>query len=544
MRVRREASVTRPARFRGLKTKPNSGSAARVVSRRRRRVRVWLVSEVGAAVTELDFRRLVPFAAAVAAAFSACTCSKSPASSSGRSSNGHVLDASGGTSPNAGSGGTGGGFATGATGGTSGVDSGPTGILPCASEPPSSVPVPSGWPAGAKRLPALDPDVYVFEVPPAGPLTWKACGTGCLELVNTWAPSVIDPMVTTAGWGAVINGTSWMIVERHYQNRIDMWVGPVDGAAVRTFIEERPRGTVPNGFSSAVGIDESGYVVEVGIHDSTAWQLGATLNGPLRCLFKEHVIKGQGLPQSFLGFATSDTRWALLNDAYGPHPTGELPLGSATAGVPELIDSPPGYAWDDSGIAGLPEGFIMTGYRPAPQLALLVWTPATGVVPFTASPGPTESDSAPASDGRTVVWLHGSGLRLSDAGVASWSNVELMRATDDGHFPVAGTVVGRLPTPYVWIKPLVYGDYVAGFVSPDPSVRPSPFALRLSDRRIWIIPNRGPDVWWDKVLYLSSDEVALTEQTDAEWDQTIVRYRLDSLGPGQPLDKVTDAGAP
>jgi hypothetical protein len=503
-------------------------------------------------VTELDFRRIMPFAAAVAAAFSACTCSKSPASSSGPFSNGHVLDASGGASNGTGgTGGTGGGFATGATGGTSEVDAGPTGILPCASEPPSSVPVPSGWPAGAKRLPALDPDVYVFEVPPAGPLTWKACGTGCLELVNTWAPSL------TYGVGAgpkavVVNGTPWIMLPRFYQNRIDTWTGPVDGAAVRTLIQTDEAGTVPNGFFSPLGIAAAGYVLDVGIHDSTAWELGATLSGPLRCLFKEHFNRSQGTPQMFSDFATSDTRWALRSD--GAPDIGELPLGSATAGIPELIASPPGYTWS-IGLAGLPEGFVMTGYDATPQLGLQVWTPATGVVPFTAQPGPGESDSPPASDGRTVVWLHGSGLKVADAGfnagVATWSNVELMEATDDGHFPVAGTVVGRLPTPYVWIKPLVYGDYVAGFVGPalsdnNPRARPSPFLLRLSDDVIWILPPRSPDVFWESMVYLSTDELALVESAyGGAWaHRTIVRYRLDSLGLGESLESAIDAGAP
>lgn len=494
-----------------------------------------------------SLRRKASLLAAVALGASAYMCSRSPqGQGGGAGDNGHIVYEDG--SADTASGGSGGTIAgSGGIGATGGGDAGPTGILPCASLPPSSEPVPAGWPAGAKRLPALDPDVYVFEVPPdPTPLTWKVCGTGCKELVNTWAPSLGDGLwVDTIG--AAVGNTPWLILRRRHANYVGTWIGPADGGAVHMLAEEVSSGTVPHGFSSPAGIGASGFVVSAELHETSTWEMGATLDGPLRCMFEE-----RGFNQLFSELATSSTRWALWPQGNGPGWSSQLPIGSAQA-LLDPVPIPAGYT-RGGGFVGLPEGFVMTGYQPV-SCALFIWTPAAGTVPFVAAPPPDASDTPVASDGNRIAWLHGSGLSM-DAGQASWSKVELMLATDNGQFPVTGTSVGVLPTFEPWTDTqgpsALRGDYFAGWLEsgwPHPVApeRLVPFVLRLSDHRIWIIPPRSPDVRWRNILYLSDDEIGLLERSIHSFTgyaDTVVRYRLDSLGPGETLGDALDAGVP
>lgn len=473
----------------------------------------------------------------------------------------HLIDSSAGAAASGGSGGStaasggsGGLPATAGRGGTvatGGSDAGLTGIFPCASVPPSSEPVPAGWPAGAKRLPALDPDVYVFEVPAdPKPLTWKACGPGCEELVNTWAPSQAHGLWADT-LGAAVGNTPWLVLVQNYPDYVGTWIGSADGAPVHILAEEIPHGTVPHGGAARSGITRAGFAVTVEAHETLSWVLGAPLDGPLRCMFREHVASG--VPQVFEDLATLSSRWALWSASGGPPRTGELPMGSPSAAVPTGIDAPPGFTSVDA-LRALPEGFVMAAYRPE-STALFVWTPAGGTVPFVAAPAPDASDEPVASDGNRIAWLHGSGLS-TDGGYDLWSKVELMLATDSGQFPVTGTSIGVLPTfeagTGTWGPWHLRGDYLAGWLRSGwphpPSLGPLvPFVLRLSDQHIWFIPPRGPDVLWRNILYLSDNEIGLLERTLKSYTgyaDTVVRYRLDSLGPGETLADALAGGVP
>ncbi len=492
-------------------------------------------------------------AAAAVLLASACTCSRSPATRAGLGDTGHVIhDAAGGASDASDAaggtrGGSGGGSGTSGAG-TAGAYTGPTGLLACASLPPSSEPVPNGWPAGAKRLPALDPDVYVFEVPPdPAPLTWKACGTGCLELVNTWATGLSDPLYANTK-GGLVSSTPWLMLKRRYATRLQTWVGPVEGGAVRMLDEQIEGAKEDHGFSSPVGVHGAGYVVTVYNAPGSAsanWVLSATPSGQaLHCVFSEKTTADR--TQVFFELATSTDRWALRSDI-GPIVTGTLPLDEPMPALPSLISPPAGWSWT-SGLAGLSHALVLAAYRPV-QTVAYSWAPGAGLISLTGTSASSETDGAVASDGSRIAWEHGSGLTVDAQSVARWSKIELMVATDTGSYPVSGNSVGQLPTLYAWTPLLLRGDYVAGWASMDASLKPEllPYVLRLSDRRFWTIHNRSPDVYWDRVLYVSDTEVALLEKTRktfASYFRTIVRYRLDSLGAGQPLDAVIDGGVP
>jgi hypothetical protein len=489
--------------------------------------------------------RAVLIIAALALAFSACTCSPSSEEDSAlhRGGSAGVL-VGGGAGGGLHSGGSGG--VTGGTGGTissnGGADAGPTGLLPCSTIPPASDPIPPEWPVGAKRLPALDADVNVFELPPdPSPLTWKDCGKGCMQLENTWAPSIEHGLFADSVGGLVKDKPWVMLTQRWSTTQFRQWIGPVSGTAALSLVRGNESGA--QGFSSFQGVTSAGYAVAVFLHDSATWMMAAAPTSKLSCLF---MTRSNTKNSAFFNkFVTTVDRWAASGDDYSPILTGKLPLDKPNDVLPTMIPKPTSN-WAN-GVVALDNGFAFHGYHEPPQTSLWVWTGGGGTTRLVSAPPPSDSDYGVASDGTHVVWQHGSGLSVDSKDVARWSKVVLMTATNDGQFPLTGSPVGQLPTVFIWAPLLLRGDYVLGWTGDWNGGDNTPYLLRLSDRRIWLIPPRGKSVFWLNAVYLADDEVALLEKTRLTyvgWADTIVRYRFDALGPGQPLDDVVDGGTP
>jgi hypothetical protein len=369
----------------------------------------------------------------------------------------------------------------------------------------------------------LPAEVHVFELEqPAASLSWKPCGDGCRELETPWAEVGETPIYVRLA-AEVIDGEPWLAFKQRVPGELVVtWLGPVDGSAVAGFVHaDQVTSPTTAGF---IGIVQGMTKVFAVYAKSGTWILGLLPDGTTRCLARPHA------DSIMTGGTISKSRWAVTGDngmriLSGPWPPE--PDGSDLLQLPSPGEQHNLALWSD--------GFAWEAYL-EPEVELWRWVP--GGQPQRLLGGITDDACCAAGDKQWFVWLQGRGYHLEDS-VAHWDSIDMMAAaTSQSTLPLTGKVVRSFPgySMLVGYATVNGGHWLTGGVDRETNEAVT-FVVRISDGRLWRIPNR-PGQRWDRMLYVTDEEVAIAE---AHYGlppgvRTIVRYELSSLGPGELPD--------
>jgi hypothetical protein len=419
-----------------------------------------------------------------------------------------------------------------ADGGPGGGDAGVDGAFmhPCSELPAAPEAVPAGYPAGAKRLPALPAQVEVFEVPaPSALLQWADCGTGCKELVTSWADAGSGPL-TERTIGGLVNGEPWFALRQVLPGSfVRTWIGPLGGPAAKAFVERLGTGNVDTGFLEPLSLVASGGIFAVFYHDEFMYVFTTSVAGNPVC------TAWRGKP-TFVPFsaAISAGRWAIAGSP-APIVTGAWPVVAGQEDI-RTLTTPSGDELNDVGSAG--EWLFWGGFGGDQRFRLWGWRPLGNVELLVQPPSDVAADLCCAAAGsESISWLRGL-QRYDDNGVARWKQVDLVTLALPIHqVPIAGMLVRQVPQDVISGPGVTSPRYWASFGHDPGSDEMYAYVVRLSDGQLWKIPRRGPNAIWLRALYVSSQEIALLEKevgSYSPYSKTVVRYDLSSLGPGEP----------
>ncbi len=409
-------------------------------------------------------------------------------------------------------------------------------------DPTQGIPddIPDGW----LRAPCVPADCDIYYAPelsltrPASP--WADCGEGCLELVADWgAPNDRIGVTRGASSGAtryigylrvLPNGWEYQILRLPENEVVFDALSPRSGdlGHYTCLLTLRALSTTTAVFRALTGLQDSDPT-----SSEVLWSVAP--GDPRLRLLAEHsnyttpleAVAGDGLwlatfgrksiywqdmtpsDEMLLAWKSPDSRLAYALSA-----TGTTAFFSANRGH----SSYESYAWDQDGGART--------LLPFPEAEL-------------------GGACCVASDGTDMVWLQGSGV--FDAGAGTYERVDVMASP---HATQAADVEPR------WLRQ-GYADNVNGFRTvvgggyalheetrkADGSAVRQHTLTRLSDGAYWVIEPR-PGFIWGKPLYVDAEEFALVEGAGPEvfidaglhagYSYTIVRYRIDSLGPPTP----------
>ena len=390
---------------------------------------------------------------------------------------------------------------------------------PCHDLPPAPDPVPEGFPAGAKRLPALPPDIRVFEVPPTPTqLTWNSCGVGCKEIDTTWGPAGVPLYLSTRG--GLVAGKGWLALSQRLAGGLmSLWIGPADGKGAQAFASI-DKDYLTHSAAYCDGLSDRGAVVEF-YGSKQLYFFGGMPGQTLTCLAKP-AVGNPGVSSVY-----SDTRWAIASSAT-PILTGAWPVKTGAEDY-RLLKT--GDGLHDVRTEGA--HLVFGGSGAQYKSRLWAWEPSQGARLLVAE-DPYDND-CPAIDPPDMAWLRGEGRSVTDT--VTWKNISLLRAaTPFTSIPISGSVVRSLPLASM-LPDLNFGCMLyAGFwtmTGLDLDQGWYAYLVRLSDGRLWKLPGREAGRLWRSVLYVTANEIALLEEFKGEI-RTVVRYELASLGPGVP----------
>ncbi len=214
-----------------------------------------------------------------------------------------------------------------------------------------------------------------------------------------------------------------------------------------------------------------------------------------------------------------------------------------------------GYSWRVRGWDGTDKGFAIHGagayspptwvgpvllfaYEVFPTFRVLRWTEQDGTRELVGFGNDlTKGAGYPGSDGKDLVWVQGEGLGPEDSDFPVQSIMTSPFSTDPSKiqprrlrkWEPSGTIGTPVMPPAVGCGRAAF-RYSYG--APDPRDE-GLLIVRLSDGQSWILPNPvAPGGGWGPAIALTCDEVFAMYGGGGL--MTILRVRLDSLGPGMP----------
>ncbi len=174
---------------------------------------------------------------------------------------------------------------------------------------------------------------------------------------------------------------------------------------------------------------------------------------------------------------------------------------------------------------------------------VMAWTEKTGAQPLIRYPGDyTRAAANFGTDGSDLVWTHGEGTFTTATG--KFSTQSVMTAPFSTDQATVETTARRLrsdPGPLIPTGFAVGVGYAARqvdtWVGGADKITKDLLVVRLADGVSWLVkmPSILKGAGFDEPLGFSNDEVFSTAQFPDD-STTIVRIRLDSLGPGTPPD--------
>ncbi len=328
--------------------------------------------------------------------------------------------------------------------------------------------------------------------------------------------------------GGLVDGVPWLALKQRLDDaKARTWIGPADGPASAALIEaDLSTSSTDTGFSAAQLVSSRGFVLTA-YFGKFVTTFGAPIGSPMICFARSATTA------SWLSAALLPDRWAVAGSP-APILTGAWP---PVAGHEDLLtlSAPTGDQLNDVTTAG--QRLVWFGYGAGKQYHLWTWQPGEAVQ-LLVNPPPSsgQQNCCAASTDDQIAWLRGTGYN-EDSGYAAFDQVDLMTAPlPINLLPVTGCRVRTVPQPSMSNPGVVGGGYWANAAAPanDPSAGYI-YVVRLTDGRMWKIPERGPQQPWTKILYVTSSEIALLEGYwgHPEWASTVVRYDLASLGPGE-----------
>ena len=365
------------------------------------------------------------------------------------------------------------------------------------------------------------------------PIAWAPCttapaGVECRAMVTDWTTSgsTMSLFPRFANW----NGTPHLLFRRFNADYHLELVAEIDGVVKNAIMRVKAPGETGSNFGCVTGLQDLGegrWALNARGHDSLGdyalsphrGGIGGTV-GVLQPELLAHNtdsiaytfrvsadwLMRVGAP----GSVVNVTPWSLSPDTYVVSPP----------------DDPENFKGGQFEVVG-DAVFWSTGTLFAHGINL--WTPAGGVQIFERYPGDyTRGATDFGTDGVDMVWARGEG---KDPAEYQYPTRDLMTApftTDPQTMQprrVRSVVRPTIGTEQ-WVVGCGYAAHHGG--------NNDHMVVRLSDGVSWTIPMIFPDFNAYKAIGLTCDEVFLLGRYDGR--DTIVRIRIDSLGPGAPAD--------
>jgi hypothetical protein len=383
----------------------------------------------------------------------------------------------------------------------------------------------------------FDPDYNcgIFAAPSAGkmppPFEWEPCpaivaskGWSCQKIKVTWPPPSAGTITMTPppdGWTDTA-GKAWLVVSPQAGASHFRMVAEADGPVHLALTY--PRGgacSLTNG-----SLDGHRFVISAVRDDLSASKIlrWGAIGGDVDAL--PVVLEGWTDGQSRGYFAGPNAYFALGEDAVRPW----APDAGALA---KLSITDPGQAGD----------FVFVGdalfftVGTIPYHRIKVYTPADGLRDFVSFGNDVSQHAADfGSDGKDMVWTEAFGRATTND---PWATINIVTApyTSDPTKIVKRRL--RSEVGNVGATPFTVG---CGYVIHEiyPSGGSGRRLVRLSDGQSWILrgaTDGGASFSLQSALAITCDEIFFRAGTTLpDLDYTIVRIRIDSLGPGEAAD--------
>lgn len=442
-----------------------------------------------------------------------------------------------------GAGGTSGAGDTTSVGGASGVD-GHADAQPCPTQTP-----PSGIPDGWEPYTAYSCACRLF-VPGAGgalpsPVTWEPCpqpgptNPTCRRMNTSWTTGTALSILPRF-WFDKTQGKAYLEFDRTNFG---------DDQNVRYRLVADVEGPIRNAFLQLNPANQGCEVLDKGLNDGkySFGVLGDAWSGPIADV--EGVIAGDigaASPSVVLKQSADKnlhTDWSVGADWLSAS-QASIRARSWNASVWQTVYDPaqdpdhmPEHGARPSGAAVFWE-VGAGGYR-----GVMSWTAAAGARPVLRWYGDFSQGAGNFNtDGIDMVWTYGTGTLDSTLQFPTRSIMTTSYTTDPTQAQGTARRLRSDPGP---LSPYPFGvgcgyaaRQVTTLAASDASAGSNDLLIvRLSDGVSWLVsaPPIEQKMGFDHVLGLTCDEVFATA-TFADEPTTIVRIRLDSLGPGMPPD--------
>ena len=405
---------------------------------------------------------------------------------------GVVLPEGGDAGASGGASGTGGVGATGGSAGTGGME--------------------DGGDAGWQAVPWAPADcVYVADDPALAvpELEWTECGTGCSRLVPNWLSKSGIPLQAAQVYKA---GSALRL-------GLHMWVGE-PGYWRKAIYDEnwKPLAVWKRGAA------QCGANLLQWTPKHVCLSIGTGLEPTLQAFLDPANLSGP--PKSF--YATESVVPLACNE--------ELFVGSSSGGIPYVRDLQSGLErWvqfptataGDPSLSGAHAFFVHFGSEQGQEkLTGWIWKRPDTLEQLIDAGSEMVYDFR--SDGETLVWIQ-------TTSPSSWDVAPGTLWTSPFATVSAGvTSMQRRSVPSVSLVPqykIVNQGHYAIVEQPAESPERYLHVYRLSDARHWLVPSPA-DVRPADLVYIDAEEVWFIGTTLNNAKSTIIRQRLDALGPG------------